>query len=474
MLKITRALKSSVWIPATWKTASAAAGVKELNGSQYCHECWDELANGVIVPLPEVLLYEENGKEFKRPKSNVTYDDILARLGERQGKYVVHIADLCREHDIDVKHRTRGGIAFRAHRYIKIPPIKSEITYATALHEIGHIIGNMQDGDRLEHEVGAWEWAKDNAIAWSERMEKDMRKCLNTYVREARHTGRSDVQRGLQLSEMLVAEGFREPYVPRNRGDQRLRVLRKAAGWTHAELARRIGCDKRAVMEWERQSVRSAFRDDFFGGILREWYRQALAAFGLTAAEFLWFAPVRPKNGSPREAYITARNKALAKARQAIRDQEAARRRESKVNAIWARLTENKNPFDEAMEDSWYYATVDMMRSCVRQVRWIKGMDEYDLLRYCQSTRARWLPAETLAREWLGEEPSPLEAALRLGMRRARRRVTVKGGSSRRGVLATVVTGTPQPDQPAVAVQPLSVSATPSIATAVAEGATAA
>jgi len=89
-------------------------------------------------------------------------------------------------------------------------------------------------------------------------------------------------------------------------------------------------------------------------------------------------------------------------------------------------------------------------------------------------SQSRWLPAETLAREWLGEEPSPLEAALRLGMRRARQRVTVKGGSSRRGVLATVVTGTPQPDQPAVAVQSLSTPATPSIAAAVAEGATAA
>jgi transcriptional regulator with XRE-family HTH domain len=443
---------------------------KELNGSPYCHECWDELVNGVIAPLPDVLLYEENGKEFKRPKSKVTYDDILAHVGERQGKYVVHIADLCREHGIDVKHRRRGS-AVRAHWYIKIPPIRSDVTYATALHEIGHLLGNMQDGDRLEHEVGAWEWAKDNALAWSDRMEKSMRRCLNTYVRWARQTGRNDVQRGLQLSEMLVAKGFREPYVPwRNRGDQRLRILRKAAGWTHAELAKRIGCDKRAAMEWERQSVRSAFRDDFFGGIPRKWHRQALAAFGLTATEFLWFAPIRPTNGSPREAYITARDKALAKARQAIRDKKAARRRERRLTTRCQELAECENPYDEERYGSGSDHKVPL-ESFPRPANSIQR--EYDLLRIVRrSIRARWLPAETRTRERLGEEPSPAEVAFRSGMRRARHhrgnvvrhratrddaqheqvldpqppQLADKGGSSHHGVLAVGALETPQPE----------------------------
>jgi hypothetical protein len=132
-------------------------------------------------------------------------------------------------------------------------------------------------------------------------------------------------------------------------------------------------------------------------------------------------------------------------------------------------------------------------------------------------TQSRWLPAETLARERLGEEPSPAEAAFRSGMdreeeprRRSRRRAASrpprandvrretnrrndvqaepvlkpqapqtaeKGGSSPQGMPAIGVLETPQPghESPTVAAQPLTTAdATPSIAAAAAEGATAA
>jgi len=126
----------------------------------------------------------------------------------------------------------------------------------------------------------------------------------------------------------------------------------------------------------------------------------------------------------------------------------------------------------------------------------------------CRPASTRWLPAKTLLREWLGEEPSPLEVALRSGMRRARRRAASrrrhgndvcretnrhdgqhqevlgpqppqaadKGGSSRRGMPAIGALGTPQPDhRPAVAARPISTSDTTSpIAATAADGATAA
>jgi hypothetical protein len=133
----------------------------------------------------------------------------------------------------------------------------------------------------------------------------------------------------------------------------------------------------------------------------------------------------------------------------------------------------------------------------------------------CRPSRIRCLPAETLVREWLGEEPSPAEAAFRSGMdreeeprrqsgRRAAsrrhqgnivchetdrndgqqeqvvdpqpRQAADKGGSSGHGVLAIGALGNPQPDQsPAVVAQPISTAdATVSIAATAADGATAA
>ena len=70
-----------------------------------------------------------------------------------------HIARICKIEDINVERSSRNGRAWRGMRAIEIPPVKSEITYALALHEIGHILNKRQSGTRLDKEVGAWEWA---------------------------------------------------------------------------------------------------------------------------------------------------------------------------------------------------------------------------------------------------------------------------------------------------------------------------
>jgi hypothetical protein len=93
-----------------------------------------------------------------------------------------HIARICKIKSIEVANHSRGGRAYRRSRRIKIRPVKSEITYAIALHEIGHILGKRQNGTRLDKEVGAWEWALEHALRWTLPMSRTMQRCLRAYL----------------------------------------------------------------------------------------------------------------------------------------------------------------------------------------------------------------------------------------------------------------------------------------------------
>lgn len=96
--------------------------------------------------------------------------------------YAAHVARICKIESIEVSSHSRGGRAWRRDRRIAIRPVKTAITYAIAMHEIGHILGPRQLGSRLDKEVGAWEWAKANAIEWTEPMDATMRKLLRSYL----------------------------------------------------------------------------------------------------------------------------------------------------------------------------------------------------------------------------------------------------------------------------------------------------
>lgn len=96
-----------------------------------------------------------------------------------------HIKELCAAHQIEVGSHSRGGRAFRKTRRVDIRPVKSAVTYAVALHEIGHILGKNQTRSCLERETGAWQWAKKAALFWDGRMEEKMRLCLVSYYRAA-------------------------------------------------------------------------------------------------------------------------------------------------------------------------------------------------------------------------------------------------------------------------------------------------
>ncbi len=102
--------------------------------------------------------------------------------------YAAHITRLCKIEDIAVESHSRGGRAYRRDRRIKIRPVKSAITYAIALHEIGHILGPRQSGTRLDKEVGAWEWAQEHALEWTDAMTGKMRDCLQSYLRKVKRS----------------------------------------------------------------------------------------------------------------------------------------------------------------------------------------------------------------------------------------------------------------------------------------------
>jgi len=92
-----------------------------------------------------------------------------------------HIRLLCSFHRIKIVPYHRGK-AFIDQRVVKIRPVKSERTYAEALHEMGHILGPWQKASEIAAECGAWIWAKRNALQWTEQMESRMSYCLGTYV----------------------------------------------------------------------------------------------------------------------------------------------------------------------------------------------------------------------------------------------------------------------------------------------------
>jgi hypothetical protein len=76
-----------------------------------------------------------------------------------------HVADLCAKDDIFIewRHRSRHSWCSPESKFIHIAPIKSVISYATALHEIGHIKGRYQHSRReIVRERWAWEWARRN------------------------------------------------------------------------------------------------------------------------------------------------------------------------------------------------------------------------------------------------------------------------------------------------------------------------
>lgn len=94
-----------------------------------------------------------------------------------------HITELLLNHKIKCWLKdSYGGRANRDSREIAIARVKSPVTYAVALHEIGHIVG-PNPKRVLEREAEAWLWARQNAVFWNAAMSKKASRCIGSYLR---------------------------------------------------------------------------------------------------------------------------------------------------------------------------------------------------------------------------------------------------------------------------------------------------
>jgi hypothetical protein len=108
-----------------------------------------------------------------------------------------HVRDLCKHHRITVYRcrRSQQACAQRESKQIAIPPIKSAKTYATAMHELGHVLGHHQDSRRvMVRERWAWNWARANALTWPPNIERVVARDLTWYAAHAAKLDRRAAQ----------------------------------------------------------------------------------------------------------------------------------------------------------------------------------------------------------------------------------------------------------------------------------------
>jgi hypothetical protein len=120
----------------------------------------------------------------------------------------LHIDDLCRRHGIGrVEGRGRAVVIRVRHRdgrterrlEIRVPPVRGQVSYFVALHEIGHLVGAGRGGRRLESEAAAWRFALHEAlVAPTDATRRRIGRRLRSYVTWAQ----------------LRARRRRPPYIP--------------------------------------------------------------------------------------------------------------------------------------------------------------------------------------------------------------------------------------------------------------------
>jgi hypothetical protein len=97
-----------------------------------------------------------------------------------------HVLGLCEQREILVQwvKRPSKAYALREVDEIGIAPIKSSVSYATALHEVGHILGRHQLSKHvLVRERWAWVFARTNALCWTPAMERCATRSFSWYGR---------------------------------------------------------------------------------------------------------------------------------------------------------------------------------------------------------------------------------------------------------------------------------------------------
>tara|TARA_B100001057_G_scaffold30703_1_gene27975 strand:+ start:1758 stop:2132 length:375 start_codon:yes stop_codon:yes gene_type:complete len=98
----------------------------------------------------------------------------------------LHVQEICALNDIKVRYQSMDEVEPRYwanpnKREIQIRPTKNTGYYVSALHEIGHIIGDNQDLDRLGQELWAWIYARQTALIWNPTAERIMQDSMKSY-----------------------------------------------------------------------------------------------------------------------------------------------------------------------------------------------------------------------------------------------------------------------------------------------------
>jgi hypothetical protein len=105
-----------------------------------------------------------------------------------------HVDALCADYSIGVEWvgRSKRAWASRKRRTVRLYPVINQKRYATALHEIGHIVGPRQSGRRIEQEWGAWEFALGASIVpLTPATYRMIHRSLSSYVSRYTHRKRA-------------------------------------------------------------------------------------------------------------------------------------------------------------------------------------------------------------------------------------------------------------------------------------------
>jgi hypothetical protein len=99
-----------------------------------------------------------------------------------------HVDELCELHGIVRLNGTRGRAEVhrrngRRTTAIRIPPVRGQVTYFVALHEIGHLVGPGRSGTRLDKEAAAWRFAlREARVEPTDACRRRIGKRLRSYV----------------------------------------------------------------------------------------------------------------------------------------------------------------------------------------------------------------------------------------------------------------------------------------------------
>lgn len=110
--------------------------------------------------------------------------------------FISHVKDITEKNGIGVVVIETRFPKFRANitkRNIEISGVNGPLSYAAAMHEIGHIIVegpnfnpysyiSMPLDERFKMETDAWDWAKENCLEWTPDMDRLKSACLHTYA----------------------------------------------------------------------------------------------------------------------------------------------------------------------------------------------------------------------------------------------------------------------------------------------------